>query len=64
LTTACGWKLLPVTNSVNAGEPAGTLDGETLATTGARNVVPPPELPDPLEQPETASNMKESISEK
>ena len=60
LTTACDWKLLPVTESVNAGEPAGTLDGETLAMAGAGDVVPPLELPDPPEQPETASNVKES----
>lgn len=61
LTTACGWKLVPVTDNVKAGEPAGTLDGETLATAGAgAREGPLEELPDPPEQPaRMESNAKE-----
>jgi hypothetical protein len=53
LTTACGWKLLPVIARVKADEPAGMLVGETFATMGegAREGAPPPEPPEPLEQP-------------
>jgi hypothetical protein len=46
--------LLPVIESVKAGEPAGTLDGEMLVTIGAGVFCcdpPPPELSEPLEQP-------------
>ena len=47
LTTACAWKLLPLTASVKAEEPAGTAVGETSATMGAgAREGPPPELPE------------------
>lgn len=57
-TTACGWKLPPVTDNTKGDEPAGTFDGETLATAGAGpRDVPLNELP---EQPaRMASDMKE-----
>lgn len=58
-TTACGLKLLPLTDSVDAEEPARILDGVTLATTGACAVVVPLKLPPPPEQPATANKVSE-----
>jgi hypothetical protein len=61
LTTARGWKLLPVRTRVKADEPAGTVDGETFATIGdgAREGAAPPEPPEqPVRRLSTAKVLK------
>src|ERR1700761_5422843 len=57
LTTACDWKLPPVTARVKAEEPAGTVAGDMFAMTGAgaRDGAP---LPEPPEQPESVTAAK------
>ena len=61
MTTACDWKLLPVTASVKAEEPAETVVGETLATMGAgARDDPPPEPPE--EQPASSVRVARELA--